>query len=67
MLKSFLKEIILSQQFLSAYYTNLRKLGVSIILSTRKLITEDEENVFAVIGSVIENPNNYQKAQLLSL
>ncbi|ERL95784.1 hypothetical protein D910_00298 [Dendroctonus ponderosae] len=34
---------------------------------TRKSVTEDEENVFAVIGSVIENPNNYQKAQLLSL
>ncbi|ERL95976.1 hypothetical protein D910_00725, partial [Dendroctonus ponderosae] len=31
MLKSFLKEIILSQQFLSAYYTNLRKVAVSII------------------------------------
>ncbi|ERL95452.1 hypothetical protein D910_12714 [Dendroctonus ponderosae] len=55
--KSFLKEMILSQQFLSAYYTNLRKLGVSIIPITMKSVTADEENVFAVIASVIENPN----------
>ncbi|ERL95876.1 hypothetical protein D910_00511 [Dendroctonus ponderosae] len=53
--------MILSQQFLSAYYTiNYKK------PTSRKSVTEDEENVFAVIDSVIENPNNYQKAQPLS-
>ncbi|ERL95747.1 hypothetical protein D910_00207, partial [Dendroctonus ponderosae] len=41
-----------------AYYTNLRKVGVNYKKPiTRKSVTEDEENVFTVIGSVIENPN----------
>ncbi|ERL95886.1 hypothetical protein D910_00532, partial [Dendroctonus ponderosae] len=41
-----------------AYYTNLRKVGVNYKKPiTRKSFSEDEENVFTVIGSVIENPN----------
>ncbi|ERL95814.1 hypothetical protein D910_00363, partial [Dendroctonus ponderosae] len=59
MLKSFLKEIILSQQFYRRLLHQFEKSGSVNYQKpiTREFVTEDEENVFTLIGSVIENPN----------
>ncbi|ERL84518.1 hypothetical protein D910_01948, partial [Dendroctonus ponderosae] len=73
MLKSFLKEIILSQQFLFAFYANLRKLGVSIIknplqvnpslkmkkIASQNLISKSTNISQSIISRIIKKHNYY--------